>query len=85
MFHGTQKSQFYFSRGHCCEVTAKNVRKSIYSMFSSTNLRGFLHMSMKSLFQFQILSFKFCTRMTTLTFLPIAFTEVGKAEIKKKK
>ena len=26
-------SKIYFSRGHCCEVTAKNVRKSIFSMF----------------------------------------------------
>ena len=33
MFQGTQKSQFHFSRDHCCEVTVKNVRKSIFSMF----------------------------------------------------
>ena len=37
MFQRTQKWQFYFSRGHCCEVTAKNVRKSIFSMFWATN------------------------------------------------
>ena len=28
-----QKSVFYFSRDHCCEVTVKNVQKSIFSMF----------------------------------------------------
>ena len=28
-----KKSQFYFSRDHCCEVTVTNVRKSIFSMF----------------------------------------------------
>ena len=33
MFKETQKSQFCFSRDHCCEVTVKNVRKSIFSMF----------------------------------------------------
>ena len=33
MFQGTQKSQFYFSRDHCCKVTVKNVQKSIFSMF----------------------------------------------------
>ena len=33
MFKGTQKSQFSFSRDHCCEITVKNVRKSIFSMF----------------------------------------------------
>ena len=27
-FQGPQKSQFYFSRDDCCEVTVKNVRKS---------------------------------------------------------
>ena len=32
MFQVTQKSQFYFSRDHCCEVTVKNVRKSIFSI-----------------------------------------------------
>ena len=37
MFQGTQKSQFYFSRHHCCEVTVKNKRKSILSMFWSIN------------------------------------------------
>ena len=31
------KSQFYFSRDHCCEVTVKNVRKSIFSMFWAIN------------------------------------------------
>ena len=25
MFQRTQKSQFYFSRDHCCEVTVENV------------------------------------------------------------
>ena len=30
---GTQKSQFYFSRDHCCEVIVKNVLKSIFSRF----------------------------------------------------
>ena len=33
MFQGTQNSQFYFSRDHCCEVTVKNMRTSIFSMF----------------------------------------------------
>ena len=37
MFQGTQKSQFYFSRGHCCEVTVKYVRKSIFSMLWTIN------------------------------------------------
>ena len=37
MFQGTQKSQFYFSRDHCCEVTVKNVRKSIFFMFWAIN------------------------------------------------
>ena len=37
LFQGTQKSQFYFSRDHCCEVTVKNVRKSIFSMFWAIN------------------------------------------------
>ena len=32
MFYGTQKSQVYFSRDHCCEVIVKNVRKWIFSM-----------------------------------------------------
>ena len=32
MFQGTQKSQFYFSRDHCCEVMVKNMQKSIFSM-----------------------------------------------------
>ena len=31
------KSQFYFSRDHCCEVTVKNMRKSIFSMFWTIN------------------------------------------------
>ena len=31
------KLQFYFSRDHCCEVTVKNVRKSIFSMFWAIN------------------------------------------------
>ena len=30
MFKGTQKSQFSFSRDHCCEFTVKDVRKSIF-------------------------------------------------------
>ena len=33
IFQGTQKSQFYFSRGNCCKVTVKNVQKSIFYMF----------------------------------------------------
>ena len=33
MFKRTQKSQFHFSRDHCCEVTVKNVQKSIFFMF----------------------------------------------------
>ena len=33
MFQGTKKSQFYLSTDHCCEVTVKNVLKSIFSMF----------------------------------------------------
>ena len=33
MFQGTQKLLFYFSGGNCCEVTVKNVRKSIFYMF----------------------------------------------------
>ena len=33
MFQETQKSHFYFSRDHCCEVTVNNVRKSIFSLF----------------------------------------------------
>ena len=37
MFQGTQKSQFYFTRDHFCEVTVKNVRKSIFSMFWTIN------------------------------------------------
>ena len=37
IFQGTQKSQFYFSRFHCCEVTVKYVRKSIFSMFWPIN------------------------------------------------
>ena len=37
MFQGTQKSQFYFSKGHCWEITVKNVRKSIFSMFWTIN------------------------------------------------
>ena len=32
-----KKSQFYFSRVHCCEVTVKSVRKSIFSMFWAIN------------------------------------------------
>ena len=31
------KLQFYFSRDYCCEVTVKNVRKSIFSMFWAIN------------------------------------------------
>ena len=31
------KTQFYFSRDHCCEVTMKNVWKSIFSMFWAIN------------------------------------------------
>ena len=26
-------TEFYFSRDHCCEVTVKNVQKSIFAMF----------------------------------------------------
>ena len=37
MFQGNQKSQFYFIRDYCCEVTVKNVRKSIFSMFWAIN------------------------------------------------
>ena len=37
MFQRTQKPQFYFSRDHCCEVTVKNVQKSIFSMFWAIN------------------------------------------------
>ena len=33
IFQGTQKSQFSFSRDHCCEVAVKHVQKSIFSMF----------------------------------------------------
>ena len=33
MFQGTQKSQFYFSKDHCCEGIVKNVQKSIFSMY----------------------------------------------------
>ena len=31
------KNQFYFSRGNCCKVTVKNVRKSIFYMFWTIN------------------------------------------------
>ena len=37
MLQGTQKPQFYFSKGHCCDVTVKNVRKLIFSMFWTIN------------------------------------------------
>ena len=37
MFQETKKSQCYFSRDNCCEVTVKNVRKSIFSMFWAIN------------------------------------------------
>ena len=37
MFQETQKSQFYFSRGNCCKVTVKNMRKSIFYMFWTIN------------------------------------------------
>ena len=33
MFPDTQKSQFYFSSDHGCEVTLKNVWKSIFPCF----------------------------------------------------
>ena len=38
MSKGTQKSQFSFSRDHCCEVTVRNVRKvNIFFMFWAIN------------------------------------------------
>ena len=30
MFQGTQKSQFHFSRDHCCEVTVKKIYENQY-------------------------------------------------------
>ena len=35
IFQGPLKSQFYFNRDHCCEVTVNNVWKPIFSMFWS--------------------------------------------------
>ena len=37
MFQGIQKSQFYFSRAHGCEVTVNSMWKSLFSMFWSIN------------------------------------------------
>ena len=39
MFQGTQKSQFYFSRDHCCEVTVKKCAKiNIFHVLSHKSI-----------------------------------------------